>query len=257
MKQFSISILVVVAIMIGIRGLFADTGKVIPLPSSDKVILEQVLGSGVVGKAIPAMPIAYTSRYIHLQDASWTFRYTSGKKKGQDVIQTMSELKRDTSHNSWRYSVAHGNVYFLNKDQKGGLSVTSEQDINQGVISRFSPYEPMFVPGLKPGERRKTKIDVKIYDLSKPTHLSHQGSLDLTLSYIGAYEVHVPAGTFKSSLIKWHYSGKVGPAKIDDVQYRFLTEKVGITAMIDKRNISAVLIYHDRSKIGKILVKHP
>ena len=97
MKQFSISILVVVAIMIGIRGLFADTGKVIPLPSGDKVILEQVLGSGVVGKAIPAMPIAYASHYIHLQDASWTFRYTSGKKKGQDVIQSLSELKRDTS----------------------------------------------------------------------------------------------------------------------------------------------------------------
>jgi hypothetical protein len=27
--------------------------------------------------------------------------------------------------------------------------------------------------------------------------------------------------------------------------------------MIDKRNISAVLIYHDRSKTGKVLVKHP
>jgi hypothetical protein len=257
MKKFSISILVVVAIMIGIRGLFADTGKVIPLPSGDKAILEQVLGSGVVGKAIPAMPIADTSQYVHLQEASWTFRYTSGKKKGQDVIQTMSELKRDTSRNSWRYSVAHGNVYFLNKDQKGGLSVTSEQDTNQGVTSRFSPYEPIFVPGLKPGEIRKTKIDVKVYDLSKPTHLSHQGSLDLTLSYIGAYEVHVPAGTFKGSLIKWHYNGKIGPAKVDDVQYRFLAEKVGIAAMIDKRNISAVLIYHDRSKTGKVLVKHP
>ncbi len=257
MKRFNISILVMVAIMIGIRGLFADTGKVIHLPSGDKAILEQVLGSGVVGKAIPAMPIADTSKYVHLQEASWTFRYTSGKKKGQDVIQTMSELKRDTSRNSWRYSVAHGNVYFLNKDQKGGLSVTSEQDTNQGVISRFSPYEPIFVPGLKPGEMRKTKIDVKVYDLSKPTHLSHQGSLDLTLSYIGAYEVHVPAGTFKGSLIKWHYNGKIGPAKVDDVQYRFLAEKVGIAAMIDKRNISAVLIYHDRSKTGKVLVKHP
>lgn len=257
MKRFNTSVLVVFMIMIGIRGLFADTGKVIPLPSGDKAILEQVLGSGVVGKAIPAMPIAYTSNYVHLQDASWTFRYTSGKKKGQDVIQTMSELKRDTSHNSWRYSVAQEIVYFLNKDQKGGLSVTSEQDTNQGVISRFSPYEPIFVPGLKPGEIRKMKIDVKVYDLSKPTHLSHQGSLDLTLSYIGAYEVHVPAGTFKGSLIKWHYNGKIGPAKVDDVQYRFLAEKVGIAAMIDKRNISAVLIYHDRSKTGKVLVKHP
>jgi hypothetical protein len=257
MKPFNTSVLAVFLIMIGIQGLFADTGKVIPLPGGDKAILEQVLGNGVVGKAIPAMPIAYTSQYIHLQDASWTFRYTSGEKKGEDVIQTLSELKRDTSHNSWRYSVGHEIVYFLNKDQKGGLSVTSEQIINQGVISRFSPYEPMFVPGLKPGERRKTKIDVKIYDLSKPTHLSHQGSLDLTLSYIGAYEVHVPAGTFKGSLIKWHYNGKIGPAKVDDVQYRFLTEKVGIVAMIDKRNISAVLVYHDRSKIGKVLVKHP
>jgi hypothetical protein len=72
---------VVFLIMIGVRGLFADTGKVILLPSGDKVILEQVLGSGVVGKEIQAMPIADTSQYVHLQEASWTFRYTNGKKK--------------------------------------------------------------------------------------------------------------------------------------------------------------------------------
>jgi hypothetical protein len=96
---------------------------------------------------------------------------------------------------------------------------------------------------------------VKVYDLSDPKEVSHEGSLDLTYSYVGAFEVTVPAGTYEAALIKWDYKGKVGPASIEDTQYRFLANNVGVVAMIDKKDISAMLFYQDHSKYGKVLEK--
>ena len=84
--------------------------------------------------------------------------------------------------------------------------------------------------------------------------VSHSGSLGLTYSYIGAYKVTVPAGTYDAALIKWTYNGSVGPANIEDTQYRFLAEDVGVVASVDKKDISAMLIYNDHSKYGKVLV---
>ncbi len=77
----------------------------------------------------------------------------------------------------------------------------------------------------------------------------------MTYSYLGAHEVTVPAGTYNATLIKWVYKGKVGPARIEDTQDRFMAEDVGVVAMVDKKDISALLIYRDQSKYGKVLVK--
>ena len=48
--------------------------------------------------------------------------------------------------------------------------------------------------------------------------------------------------------------GDISIISEQDTQYRFLVEGVGVVAMIDKKNISALLFYHDNSKFGKVLV---
>jgi len=55
--------------------------------------------------------------------------------------------------------------------------------------------------------------------------------------------------------VKWSYSGKIGPANIKDSQYRFLAPNVGMVAMIQIRSISALLIYNDHTKRGKLLAR--
>jgi hypothetical protein len=69
--------------------------------------------------------------------------------------------------------------------------------------------------------------------------------------------VKVPAGTYDSQLVRWKWSGKVGPATIRDSHYRFLAPKAGMVAMILIRSISALLIYNDHTKRGKVLVRAP
>ena len=74
---------------------------------------------------------------------------------------------------------------------------------------------------------------------------------------LGAYRITTPAGSYDAALIRWTYQGKVGPAKIDDTQYRFFAEGVGMVASVDKLDISALLVYQDHSKFGKLLARMP
>jgi len=59
---------------------------------------------------------------------------------------------------------------------------------------------------------------VNVYDLGDPKKVSHSGSLDVIYSYLGTYRVTVPAGSYDAALVKWSYSGKIGPANIKDSQ---------------------------------------
>jgi hypothetical protein len=133
------------------------------------------------------------------------------------------------------------------------LSIASDQDSEQGVLTRYSPPEPLLIAGMNAGDTREMKIDVKVYDLDDPADVEHKGTLDLTLTYVGAYKVTVPAGTFDAALLRWEYKGKVGPATIEDIQARFVAPNVGVVAMANKRDIAAMLVYNDHSKIGKVL----
>lgn len=100
----------------------------------------------------------------------------------------------------------------------------STQDRHEGVISRFSPAEPMLIPGLRPGEERRVKSGVSVFDLATPGRETHSGSLDVAHTYIGTYAVTVPAGKFDASLLRWNYAGKIGPASVNDVQYWFVAK---------------------------------
>ena len=80
------------------------------------------------------------------------------------------------------------------------------------MLSHFAPGEPLIVPGLKAGESKSSTLKVSVYDLSDLNKVTHSGSLDVVYTYIGTYRVKVPAGTYDAALIRWDYSGKVGPA---------------------------------------------
>jgi hypothetical protein len=67
--------------------------------------------------------------------------------------------------------------------------------------------------------------------------------------------VTVPAGSYDAALVRWDYSGKIGPATIKDSQYRFVAPGAGMVAMIQIRSITAMLIYNDHTKRGKLLEK--
>ena len=232
----------------------SGTATVIELTDSDRATLDTLLGPGVVGKAVPASVIENPQDFLPFRVCDWNFRVASGKAKGKMRPHSLRPLKRDEPVGAWRLSPGSHHIVYLRRSKDGSISVISEQDADQGMIVRFSPHVPILLPGFKPGETRDFKIDVKVYDVTHPDHLKHEGHIKLKISYLGAFEVSVPAGKQEAILIKWEDKGKVGPAVVEDIHYRFFVKDSGLVAQIDKKNISAFLIYNEHLKEGEVLI---
>jgi hypothetical protein len=229
--------------------------ETIPLPQGDRAAVEQLLGTGVIGDPVEASPL--TPADIPLREGTWTYQIVAGNNQGQTENDVLTKLQRDESGASWQVATGSKDLAFIETGPGDNIAIVSEQDADQGVLTRFSPAEPILINGMNPGGNQNVTIAVNVYDLSDPQEVSHSGSLNLEFSYIGAYRVTVPAGSYDAALLKWVYDGSVGPASVKDTQYRFIAKDVGIIASIEKKRISAMLFYHDNSNTGRVLAKAP
>jgi hypothetical protein len=223
------------------------------LSDRDTDAINNLLGSGVLGAAVPASPIADPTSLIPLTPATWIFQVTSGANQGTtetDVLQANTQPGADSQ---WQYTAGQIAIYDLRKAEDGGIVSASEQDLSQGVLTRYDPPRPVLVPGMQPGAQQALTEEVRVFNLSDPSSVTHTGSLTLTVTYLGRYQVTVPAGTYSAALIKWQYDGQVGPATVQETEYRFFADGVGPVAVIDKQNVSAFLIYNSNTKYGKVL----
>ncbi|MGH6900607.1 MAG: hypothetical protein ACREJ5_29325 [Geminicoccaceae bacterium] len=235
----------------------ADHGNLIAaeLSDADRKTIEELLGAGVLGEAVAGEPLS--DKLAGLHEGTWIYEIVSGKNQGQTEAHVVTRLKRDDTGASWRYEAGPKDILFLRVADDGIITMITEQDVDEGVVIKYTPGQPLMIPDLAPGQSRQFSIGVKVYDLSHPDHLEHSGKVELTYSYLGDYRVAVPAGSYSAALIKWSYKGKIWLANIEDTQYRFVTPDVGIVASIDKEDISALLVYQDHSKTGLVLQKGP
>jgi lipid-binding SYLF domain-containing protein len=243
---------IVVASLVGaVAG--SSHAQVVPLPTADQKILNQYLGKGVVGDAIAGETITDPSKFYPLRAATLSYRVTSGKDNGGTEKHVWTKLVG----NQWQEAWGKDSSLTLHQADDGNIYMLIHGEGDEGIINKYSPPEPMVLKGMKPGDTRKSKSDVKVFDADKPDKLTHEGALDLTFTYVGAYRVTVPAGSYDAVLLKWQYTGKIGPAKVNDVQYRLLAAGIGTVAEIEKKKVSAMLLYHDDSKVGKVLLAAP
>ena len=177
----------------------------------------------------------------------------SGPDAGKTERHQLTQLKQEAGTTSWRYDAGGKFVYFVTTKANGDYVVTGVTDTEAGAITRYSPSEPFMLQELAPGEERNEKLGVKVFDLSNPDDLTHEGALDVNYRYVGAYKVKVPAGSFDAVLMKWTFKGKVGPASVDDSQYRFFAPDVGIVAAVEQQDVSALLVYNRHMKVARVL----
>jgi hypothetical protein len=225
------------------------------LTADEQAMLADLLGQGVMGA--PVAGATLTPSFAPLRDGTWTYRIVGGPDQGQSEQHVVTRLQGDPSGADWRYAVGAKAVLLIKQTDDGSLVFVSQEDLDQGVISRYAPPEPGLLTGMAPGDRKDLTIGVKVSDLSSPQDVAHEGTLDVTYSYIGAYKVTTPAGSHDAALLKWAYSGKVGPASVEDTQYRFFADQVGMVASVDKLDVSAFLLYKKHTKFGKVLAQAP
>lgn len=221
-------------------------GAVVPLPAQMQAAAEKFL-PGVVGEAVPAFTIDPVM--ASLAPGTRTYAVVSGTTKTKTE---QHQIVASEKPGQWRYTVGDRTV-FLRETKGESLSIVSEQDNDKGILTRYSPAQPLLIAGMNAGDEKTMTLNVNVYDLDDPDDLEYKGTLDLTLTYVGAYKVTVPAGTFDAALLRWHYKGKIGPATIDDIQARFVAKDAGMVAAAEKLDVAAMLIYNDNTKVGKVL----
>ena len=239
-------------VLLAARPARAD-GVVMPLPGADQQRLTALLGAGVVGKALPSEPIADTSVYFPLQSRELHYQVTSGSNAGKTQALGLGQARRPSGKQGWRFQVSPSISGFIRRTEEGDLLMPAVVDGGEGVVIVTTPANPFVLKGMKPGESRSFSQLVAVNHLDDPSDLDYSGSLTGTFTYVGTYQVTVPAGTFPAVLFRLAVDGKVGPAHTQDTAYYFFAPNTGVVAMVTQEDATAFWLIHIDSASGKVL----
>jgi hypothetical protein len=231
-------------------------GPIIPLPDDVAKDLE-LLGKGVVGKAVPAPPLDDLIGFYMGSPDGGTFTYHVIKGDEKKIrVETIAPANDRAGQKTWSQQIGDQYMQYMLEHTDGSLGKYGEDDLEMSYGCHFHPGI-FLAHGLKPGESKHLKSKALAYKLGKPDDVSYTGSMDSTLTYVGAYEVTTPAGTWPASLLRAEFDIKIGPANVKDVQYSFLVKGVGKIAEIEALRVSALFIYHSKDKTAKVLAEKP
>jgi hypothetical protein len=247
-----------VALMIGslilAAGLARADDVVLPLPPADQQMITAKLGSVVV-KALPSRPIEDISVYFPLREKSAIYQVTAGPQAGNTQTLGLAKARRPGGNSAWRFQFSPSLAGFIHQTPQGDLMVPAVTDTSEGVVVITTPANPFMLKGMKPGETRSYSQQVTVTELDDPADQEYSGSLHGTYTYLGTYQVTVPAGSYQAVLLRLRCAGKVGPAQTHDTAYYFFAPGKGIVAMISQEDATAFWIIHIDTTSGKVLAK--
>jgi hypothetical protein len=234
----------------------AAEGAVIPLPPDVAKHLE-LLGKGVVGKALPAPELTDVRPYLNLGAGTWEYQIVQGGKTGQKVrSETYEKTPDKDGAEVWKRTIGSEYVEYLKFSENHDWGKHLEDDIELSYTSRFVPGM-VWLGKTKPGATRTIESKIEAFKTEKPDHISYHGKMTAKLSYVGQYEVNTPAGTWPALLLRSEFDIEIGPAKVQDTMYIFYAKGIGKIAEVETTRISAILIYHSNTKVAKVLTKYP
>jgi hypothetical protein len=246
-------VLTLVVLWVVSVGRASAQGVVLPLPAEDSQRINSMLGPGVVGNPVPSKPIADGTVYFPLQAKTLTYQVTSGKNAGNTQTLGVARRSRPDGQQAWRFQFTPSLAGFLSQTVDGALMMPAVSDGGEGVVVVSTPPSPFVPKGMNPGETRSFSQNISVNYLSNPSDQRYSGTVSGTYTYLGTYQVTVPAGTFNADLIRVKFQGTVGPAHTKDIQYNFFAPGVGVIAMITQEDIEAFWIFNIDSSTGKVL----
>ena len=230
----------------------AQNAPVMPLPPEDAKVITRLLGAGVVGKPLPSEPIQDSSAYFPLEERSMTYQVTGGADVGTVQTLPVAKGKRPGGTPAWRFALSPSMAGFI-RQTEGGLLMPAISDSGEGVVVITTPANPFLLNGMQAGETRTLSQTVSVNYLDDPTKQDYSGTLTAAYTYVGTYEVTVPAGTYSAILLRLRCTGKVGPADTENTAYYFFAPQVGVVAMITQEDVEAFWVIHLDSRSGKVL----
>ncbi len=240
-------------IVLSIGATTANAGSLMPLPEQDRSEIDGSLGEGVLGEAVPAPEITAPGRYLDMNLHSRHYRLRNEDGEESDQPFTLTPIDPEHGNSTWRYQEGDVENGYIEQQPDGSFVLTGVEDVATGAVTRYEPAEPFLLKGMRPGEVRRLRMAVRVYDRSDPSVIAHEGALQVVYRYLGAYRLTLPAGTFDAVVMKSSFNGNVGPARLEDTQYRFFASGAGLVASIERRDVSAFLLYNAHMKETKLL----
>jgi hypothetical protein len=248
-------ITVILGVLVLAAGLARADNVVLPLPPEDQQVIITKLGP-IVGKALPSKPIDDVSIYFPLQEKMAYYQVMAGPNAGNTQRLGLAKTKRPGGRSAWRFQFSPSLAGFIHQTPQGDLMVPAVTDTSEGVVVITTPANPFVLKGMKPGETRSYSQQVSVIELDDPADQEYSGSLNGTYTYVGTYQVTVPAGTYEAVLLRLKCEGKVGPAQTHDTAYYFFAPEKGVVAMISQEDATAFWIIHIDTSSGKVLIKN-
>jgi len=243
---------VALGLLFSMSGFARAQGVVMQLPAQDQQMITTQLGP-IVQSALPSKPIDDVSVYFPLQQKAATYHVTAGPHAGNTQKLDLAKVRRPNGKSAWRFQLSPSLAGFLNQTAAGDLMMPSISDTGEGVVVVTTPANPFVIKGMKPGETRSYVQQVTVYALDDPADQEYSGSLNGAYTYLGSYQITVPAGTFDTVLFRLKCDGKVGPAHTQDTAYYFFAPGKGVVAMISQEDATAFWIIHIDTTSGKVL----
>jgi len=245
---------VVVGLVLMSSGLARAQGVVLPLSAQDQQNITAQLGPGVVGAALPSQPITDPYVYFPLQYKTQQFQVVAGPHAG--TVQTLGlwQARRPGGRKAWRFQLTPSLAGFMRESQEGDIIMAALTDSGEGVVVVTTPANPFVPKGIQPGETRTYAQQVSVNYLDDPSDQKYSGTINGTYTYLGTYQVTVPAGTFPAVLFRVNCEGKVGPAHTQNTGYNFFAPGVGMVAMILEEDVTAFWLFNIDSTTGKVLM---
>jgi len=228
---------------------------VLPLPAEDQQNITAQLGAGVVGAALPSNPITDPSAYFPLQQKSQQFRVVAGPHAG--TVQTLGlwQARRPGGRKAWRFQMTPSLAGFMRETDQGDIIMAAITDSGEGVVVVTTPANPFLPKGMQPGESKSYYTQqVSVNYLDDPSDQRYSGSINGTYTYVGTYQVTVPAGTLPAVLFRVKCEGKVGPVHTHNTGYDLFAPGVGMVAMILEEDVTAFWLFNIDSTTGKVLM---
>jgi hypothetical protein len=235
-------------------GLARAQGVVLQLPPQDQQNISAQLGPGVVGAALPSQPITDPSVYFPLQQKVQQFQVVAGPHAGTIQSLGLWQARRPGGRKAWRFQMTPTLAGFMRETQEGDIIMAALTDSGEGVVVVTTPANPFVPKGMQPGESRSYSQQVSVNYLDDPSDQRYSGTITGTYTYVGTYQVTVPAGTFPAVLFRVNCEGKVGPAHTQNTGYNFFAPGVGMVAMILEEDVTAFWLFNIDSTTGKVLM---
>lgn len=252
MRMSALTSLIALWLLIPLDALLAATvGPDPTLPDADRLVIETSLGPGRLGPPVTAAPIDDPSAWLPSKPGTQQFQVL--QESDAEVPQAVAWIPTPANPSMGRYQFGQEEVLLLGTETDGSRVIEGVEDMQAKSVTRYDPPEPFLLKGLSLGDSRQIRMSVKVFSSNGAKEITHKGELQVSHEYLGAYRLSVPAGTFDTLVTKSTFKGTIGPAKVEDIQYRFFARHQGLVATIENRQVSALLVYHSNTAITKVL----